>query len=497
MLIQPFRIVLGHARRNDLRLPCARRRLEPFELRENARQRIGPLHSRLRQHALPFAEEPQEVSRLHGLDLCAQALDGVAVNAGEQPAFAPFLFVSARTLSAALAESAAHGKALGLERRQRDVDSRRRHRQRIGNGRCRHRTQALEATADDDHQRFVGHRQGLEQRTSLGRDPHIGVPPTYPRNASLLGERSHQHRPPGIAASLLIRQEREPQQGIMQLVGRRGLGPRFGANARDRLQIELTDVGGGFRIEPAAAHHGLGAPLLERCIVQIGVGARIQSLERERRRLGQIARHHPDVAVLESAQHLFESVNVHCLFETISNRLPYQGVVRYLDLARQILRAGHLIRKHRRQQIFGVHSRDLRRDFLAPAEARQGERNARIPAPAHLEHRRRAQRLHEHLTNRMGVQIPCGLCQLEAMRMSQRQHDMIFGGRRLQLEIECPAEPLAQRQSPRAIHAAAERGMDDHLHAAGFVEEALEYDRVEGGQAAERRPARTQVLAHL
>src|SRR5258707_1206970 len=43
------------------------------------------------------------------------------------------------------------------------------------------------------------------------------------------------------------------------------------------------------------------------------------------------------------------------------------------------------------------------------------------------------------------------------MRVSQRQHDVIFGGGGLQFEIECPAEALAQRQSPGAIHAAAER----------------------------------------
>src|SRR3979490_2890074 len=83
------------------------------------------------------------------------------------------------------------------------------------------------------------------------------------------------------------------------------------------------------------------------------------------------------------------------------------------------------------------------------------------------------------------------------MCMSERQHDVIFGRGGLQFEIERPAETLAQGQSPRTIHAAAEGGMNDQLHAAGFVEETLENDRVEWGQAAERRAAGAQVLNDL
>ena len=60
---------------------------------------------------------------------------------------------------------------------------------------------------------------------------------------------------------------------------------------------------------------------------------------------------------------------------------------------------------------------------------------------------------------------------------------VVLGRRRLQLEVELAAEALAQRQSPGAVDAAAERRMDHQLHAAGFVEEALEHDRVLGRQA--------------
>ena len=76
--------------------------------------------------------------------------------------------------------------------------------------------------------------------------------------------------------------------------------------------------------------------------------------------------------------------------------------------------------------------------------------------------------------------------------MSERQHDVIFGRRGLQLEIERAAEALAQRQAPGPVHPAAEGGMDHQLHAAGFVEEALEHDRIERRQGTERRASRAR-----
>ena len=74
------------------------------------------------------------------------------------------------------------------------------------------------------------------------------------------------------------------------------------------------------------------------------------------------------------------------------------------------------------------------------------------------------------------MQIARDLFEREAVRLAEREHDCVFDRRRLQLEVELPAEALAQRQAPRAIDAVAERRMDDQLHAAGFVEETLEHD---------------------
>ena len=70
--------------------------------------------------------------------------------------------------------------------------------------------------------------------------------------------------------------------------------------------------------------------------------------------------------------------------------------------------------------------------------------------------------------------------------MVSDRHDIVLGRRRLQLEIEPAAEPLAQRQAPGAVEAAAVGRMDDQLHAADRVEEALEHQRVGVGSTPER-----------
>ena len=91
VIVEPGRLVVGEARGQDLGLPGAGRRLEAFELPDHRVERVGPLHARIRRDALPGEQEAQEVARGDRLDLGAQALDRVAVDAREQPALAPFL----------------------------------------------------------------------------------------------------------------------------------------------------------------------------------------------------------------------------------------------------------------------------------------------------------------------------------------------------------------------------------------------------------------------
>ena len=95
------------------------------------------------------------------------------------------------------------------------------------------------------------------------------------------------------------------------------------------------------------------------------------------------------------------------------------------------------------------------------------------------------------------MEIARDVAKLETVRRGQRQHDIVLGRRRLQLEIEFAAEALAQGQAPGAIEAAAERRMDDELHAARLVEEALEDDRLLRRQRAKRGEARGEIFDEL
>ena len=84
------------------------------------------------------------------------------------------------------------------------------------------------------------------------------------------------------------------------------------------------------------------------------------------------------------------------------------------------------------------------------------------------------------------MQVAEHLLERERMRRAERQDDALLRRRRLQLEIEALAELLAQSEAPGAVDAAAERRVQHELHAARFVEEALEDERVLRRQSAER-----------
>ena len=87
----------------------------------------------------------------------------------------------------------------------------------------------------------------------------------------------------------------------MQLVGVADIGPCLSANTLDGSRIERSQIGGIGRLVCPARVHRLGTALLERRIVEEGVGPRVQDLVRERRWLGQIARDATDLAPLESS----------------------------------------------------------------------------------------------------------------------------------------------------------------------------------------------------
>ena len=78
----------------------------------------------------------------------------------------------------------------------------------------------------------------------------------------------------------------------------------------------------------------------------------------------------------------------------------------------------------------------------------------------------------------------------EAVLGAEREHHGVVVGRRLQLEVERDAEPLAQGQSEGPVDPPAEGGVDDQLGALALVEAALDDDALARRQVPERRPAR-------
>ena len=104
----------------------------------------------------------------------------------------------------------------------------------------------------------------------------------------------------------------------MQLVGALGLGPRLAPHALDGLGVEPTEIGGRSGVQPTPARHRPGASLLERRIVQEGVGLGVQDLLGERRGLGQITGDDPRLAARDLPEQALEPLDIHGLAEAVA-----------------------------------------------------------------------------------------------------------------------------------------------------------------------------------
>ena len=87
------------------------------------------------------------------------------------------------------------------------------------------------------------------------------------------------------------------------------------------------------------------------------------------------------------------------------------------------------------------------------------------------------------------MEVTRDVAELESCARGQRQHDIVFGRRRLQLEIELAAEALAQRQAPGAIDPAAERAWMTSCMPPASSKKRSSTMRVLRRQAAERGAA--------
>ena len=86
----------------------------------------------------------------------------------------------------------------------------------------------------------------------------------------------------------------------MQLLGVARLGPRLLHHLGDRLRVERADPGRVGRRERPPQHDRAGPALLERRVVEEGVGLRAQDLVGERRGLGEVAGHEPHLPGLDA-----------------------------------------------------------------------------------------------------------------------------------------------------------------------------------------------------
>ena len=168
-----------------------------------------------------------------------------------------------------------------------------------------------------------------------------------------------------------------------------------------------------------------------------------------------------------------------------------------LDVADDVLLARGHVGKDRGQQIVAADALNLRRNFLAALEAQQRQRAVGVPAPARGEDGRRQRRLLQDFLHRLGLQVVEDVAEREAVLLGQRDVQPVVGGRSLQLKVERAAETLAQRQSPGLVDAAAEGRVNDELHPAAFVEEALGDDGLLRRHFAQHGAAGDDVLDEL
>src|SRR5437016_12019097 len=86
--VEQSRIVPVDTRGKDVPLPCLRRDGVAFELLQHFSQTVRPRETA--RDVLPGEEEALEIRCTDRLDLGAQPPEGVAMDAREQPAIAPF-----------------------------------------------------------------------------------------------------------------------------------------------------------------------------------------------------------------------------------------------------------------------------------------------------------------------------------------------------------------------------------------------------------------------
>ena len=415
---------------------------------------------RSRVHVLPAEQEAEEVLRGGRLDLAPQPPQREAVDARQERALAPL------RLAGALPVAPAQHQAVIFQRRELRLDA--------------------------------GHPElaGQLRRGDGPGDPHPAAHRIEQLGAGALHrapEAVAQHRPagraqllePGLPARRLGHgQQHQREEQIVQLIRRAQVRGRLRHHLRDRVPVQRSERRRVPGIERAPQLHGARAALLERSVVQVSVGRRVQDLVRQRRGLRRVARDQPQLAAIDPPEQPAQALDVHRLGQAIPQGLAHQRMVRGLDDADIVLLALGLRGEHLRQQVVRPHAQDVERDLPPAPGAQDRQRAGRVPPPAHAPHRRPQRRLREHLVDGAGrEELEDGLQGKAVLRPHRKQHAFVRG-RRLQLEIEGAAEPLAQGEPEGAVLPGAEGRVHHQLHPARLVEEPLRDQGALRGQRA-------------
>jgi hypothetical protein len=126
-----------------------------------------------------------------------------------------------------------------------------------------------------------------------------------------------------------------------------------------------------------------------------------------------------------------------------------------------------------------------RGDAFALGEPQELEAAAGGPAPAVFEDGRGDGGLLEELLGCVLGEELEDFVEGEAVLFGKGDVDAVVGSGGLQFEVEAAAEAFAKGEAPGLVDATAEGSVEDELHAAAVVEEALGDDGVFGGYGAE------------
>ena len=239
----------------------------------------------------------------------------------------------------------------------------------------------------------------------------------------------------------------------MQLLGIPWCGGHLVADPGDGGGVECGQIAGVDR-QAASQCDGPAAPLLERGVVEEGVGVGVEDLVRQHGEGSAVSRDRQRITAPRrfAAGPAREPVDVHRLVQAVARwsrcTSGWSGSSTAPPpwLSWQAACAG----KHRRQQIV-ARMRMEAAAALRPPPRMRSTASARVgvPAPAHLEHRALQRRLAPASPRRCrGERSRSTVVERKAVLRPEREQHRVVGGRRLQLEVEGAAEALAQRQAP-------------------------------------------------